>query len=238
VVTRPFLAFLAAHAPDLAAQVELVDDVRWETPDAAIVYGSDETIDLVSHRTGEIPIAGYGTRSGIAVVAGPADEAVWDRLAGDVVPFRQRGCMSPSALFVVDASAEGAADNLRRGLEHAVLLRHGSIENPPALHRAQLDAAALDTIAGSVVVRVSYAEVTVHEVTDLDALRARLQPLCGLLQTAVLDGRTERTAWEQMLAAAGCTRVVAPGCAHFPDGYWPQDGIGRFWQLWKRGARS
>jgi hypothetical protein len=71
------------------------------------VYGSDETIAAVRSRarTGVV-VRAHGAGLGIAVVTRNADlGAAAAALARDVVPFDQRGCLSPRLAFV-----EGGAD--------------------------------------------------------------------------------------------------------------------------------
>jgi hypothetical protein len=78
--------------------------------DALHVYGSDATIAAV--RASAAPgvlVQGHGTGLGIAVVSAGIDLAEAARaLAADVVPFDQRGCLSPR-FALVEGDADRAA---------------------------------------------------------------------------------------------------------------------------------
>jgi hypothetical protein len=77
--------------------------------DRVDIYGRDETIAAVGAgaRAG-VAIRGHGTGLGVAWVAvgDPVDEAA-AAIAADVVPFDQRGCLSPRIVLV-----EGAAERV------------------------------------------------------------------------------------------------------------------------------
>jgi hypothetical protein len=66
------------------------------------VYGRDETIAAVRARVGKgVPVRGHGAGLGLAVVTRAADvPAAAEELAADVVPFDQRGCLSPRIAIV------------------------------------------------------------------------------------------------------------------------------------------
>lgn len=88
-----------------------------EEPDAGElhVYGRDETIEAIRART-SLVVRGHGTGMGIAYVPRGADVTVAaERVAADVVPFDQRGCLSPRIVFV-DEDPETFADALAAAL--------------------------------------------------------------------------------------------------------------------------
>ena len=72
------------------------------------VYGRDETIAEVRRAAGpKVRVRGHGAGMGIAIVARDFDDAA-RLLAEDVVPFDQRGCLSPRVAYVRgDANAFG-----------------------------------------------------------------------------------------------------------------------------------
>jgi hypothetical protein len=74
------------------------------------VYGRDATIAAVRSRVGpDVRVRGHGAGMGVAVVTGQASLHEAARaLAEDIVPFDQRGCLSPRVAFV-----EGGIDRAR-----------------------------------------------------------------------------------------------------------------------------
>lgn len=238
---RPFLRFLERVAPRLAARVELVSAPDWEAMDGAVVFGSDETIAMVRQRLGTRPVAGYGSRTGIAVVTEGAmagSEGWMYQLVDDIRRFGQRGCMSPRRVYGVDQDpaelAAALAAALRSRVEMQVSPRELTRHVPePYAARAASDAAALASIvlaspAGTTVpVHVDAFSFEVVGVRSSE-LRGQVAALGSHLQTAVACcAPDEREALAHELEAAGCTRVCHPGTAHEPPFSWRHDGIGR-----------
>lgn len=97
--------------------ISLVDerDVGAISADEIHVYGRDSTIADVRASARGIVVA-HGPGMGIAVITASADPvAASNALASDVVPFDQRGCLSPRVLWVEGdwdraASVAGALD--------------------------------------------------------------------------------------------------------------------------------
>ena len=113
-IIHHLLAGIRVWQPQLAPGIEVVGiggtQPPWSRADAAVVFGSDETVALVRDRLrpqAASRVAAYGSRQGIAVLAPGADEDTsWsERLADDILTFRQRGCMSPSWVYVVGSPA-------------------------------------------------------------------------------------------------------------------------------------
>jgi hypothetical protein len=74
------------------------------TEGAIHAYGRDETIAGI-RASASVPVRGHATGIGVALVTGDFTRAA-EALASDVVPFDQRGCLSPRVAFVVgDAPA-------------------------------------------------------------------------------------------------------------------------------------
>jgi hypothetical protein len=85
------------------------------------VYGRDETIARIRAQAKRSAVVrGHGAGLGVAVVTLAVDAAdAADALAGDVVPFDQRGCLSPRIAFV-----EGGPDRagaFARSLDHGLV---------------------------------------------------------------------------------------------------------------------
>ena len=73
------------------------------------VYGTSETIAAV-RACARVTVRGHGPGMGIAVVSAAAGEkGAAESLASDVVPFDQRGCLSPRIAFVEGGSERAFA---------------------------------------------------------------------------------------------------------------------------------
>ncbi|MEP7126828.1 MAG: acyl-CoA reductase [Byssovorax sp.] len=88
----------------------LTEDAAAAPGDALHVYGSDATIAAVRGSAAPgVLVRGHGTGLGIAIVSVEVDLAGAARaLAADVIPFDQRGCLSPR-FALVEGDAERAA---------------------------------------------------------------------------------------------------------------------------------
>jgi hypothetical protein len=240
------LGWLREREPDLAARIEVValdgGEPPWDRADAAIVFGSDATIALVRDKLSDDAsrrVAAYGSRQAIAVVAPGADvDPSWARrLAGDVLAFRQAGCMSPSWLYVLAAGdADAAALQEAVGRELALARdRHVAPGVDAGIQqRRSSDADVLGAIAAglapnSTALHAGDARLTVVHVRDEAELITQVEGLGSLLQTAVIaTSREDRAGIAQLLLErTGITRICLPGQAHEPEALWPQDGIGR-----------
>ncbi|MFT3773721.1 MAG: acyl-CoA reductase [Minicystis sp.] len=107
-------AFAAA-----GGSIARVDDVAPMPGDELHIYGSDETIATITASLGPgVIVRAHGTGLGIAVVGLGADiDDAAAAIARDVVPFDQRGCLSPRAVL-----ADGGPD--RADALAAALSRH------------------------------------------------------------------------------------------------------------------
>ncbi len=96
--------------------------------DEVHVYGRDETIAAVRARTRPgVTVRGHGTGMGVAIVTLAAEmRAAAELLAADVLPFDQRGCLSPKIAFVEGDAARASA--FARVLDEA--LREGGRRVP------------------------------------------------------------------------------------------------------------
>jgi acyl-CoA reductase LuxC len=100
--------------------IAITESTGWAPGDAVHAYGSDGTIASV--RAAAAPgviVQGHGTGLGMAIVSAGADlEMAARALAADVVPFDQRGCLSPR--FALVEGDEDRAAAFARAL-HAAL---------------------------------------------------------------------------------------------------------------------
>lgn len=117
VLVRPsrreplFAELLARAEPGL---FELVRELEPRPGDSLWAYGGDETLASVRSRLpGGVELHAQGPGYGVAVVGRESvTEATALALARDLVPFDQRGCLSPRAALVT-----GSADDARRFAE-------------------------------------------------------------------------------------------------------------------------
>jgi hypothetical protein len=109
------------------AEASRTTDARDAVPASAEridVYGRDETIAHVRRLARpHVVVRGHGAGLGVAFVArahAGALETLADALAADVIPFDQRGCLSPRIAFVeaAPARAEAFALALHQALGH------------------------------------------------------------------------------------------------------------------------
>jgi hypothetical protein len=203
VVVRPsrrephFARALVEHAAypglSLATDVDLARLFGGEVH----VYGRDATIADVRARVGErIRVRGHGAGMGVALVTERAsldDAAV--SLAEDVVPFDQRGCLSPRVAVVVGDAARAvrfgasldealarAAERVPRGTLHpderAEATRYEStMAFAGTVFARSTHVVGVAAAGGALVIPPAGRHVHVIPVGDLDAARALLAPL-------------------------------------------------------------
>jgi hypothetical protein len=110
---------LAADDPTIVLDEEL--DVAAVTDGEIHVYGRDASIAAIRARA-RVPVRGHGSGMGIALVSSAADPSAAARdVAADVVPFDQRGCLSPRIVLVEGdaARAAGFAEAIHAELDRA-----------------------------------------------------------------------------------------------------------------------
>ncbi len=114
----PGLAVLLVRAlgaePAFAAAGGVITGVDAMAPapgDELHIHGSDATVrELTASSAPGVVVRGHGTGLGVAVIgAGDPVEATAAAVARDVVPFDQRGCLSPRVVLVEGDSAHAAA---------------------------------------------------------------------------------------------------------------------------------
>jgi hypothetical protein len=231
-----------------------LEDAALAAVDRVVVYGGDETVRSVRRRTPpDTTLVEYRHRVGIVVVgAGGRDEQELERIADDVaesvVPYEQRGCVSPVRVHAVgtrdDAVRFGTklADRMerrsatmpgRRTPEEAAAAQQlvGSLE----LRRAAGEsvdlwagrgwAVAVESVgepfAGGRVIMVRATDSVEKAASALMRWRGRLQAVgtAGLAPEA--EARIARAA-----AAAGASRVGPVHAMAYPPPWWIHDGRG------------
>lgn len=92
----------AIDDPDVAHSIRLADDLHPAPGDEIHLYGRDETIADVCHRLDPaVRVRAHGAGIGVALVSDDVDiDDAAKALAADMVPFDQRGCLSPRVAFV------------------------------------------------------------------------------------------------------------------------------------------
>ena len=117
ILTRELAADAAFRAA--GGSIARVGEVAPTSGDELHIYGSDETIATLSAGLAPgVVVRGHGTGLGVVVVEPDVnvDEAAYG-IVCDVVPFDQRGCLSPRAVL-----AGGGSD--RAGALAAAIARH------------------------------------------------------------------------------------------------------------------
>ena len=262
VVLPHWAAHVEAVAPELASRLELIDAIDHAWPDSAVIYGHNETIEAVRQQlAASCVIAGYGTRTGVAIIGGSAGVGDGDggrawitALADDVMTFAQRGCMSPQHLFAVGSSAR--IDAIADLLEPALVAAYERHVTPAQRERDRYAArsGSDETFFGQAfepVRRVTSTGVpsysrTVASPTGRPELAVTVTQLVdgelvgsdpSTRQTCVIIAAEEHERAELTELAyhdAGFTRVCTPGSAHHPSPMWTHDGVGRIAPLCRR----
>ncbi len=106
-----FARALALAAADPALTVEEARAVESVVEGEIHVYGRDATIASVRARAVKgVRVRGHGAGLGVACVSSGADlDAAAAALAADVIPFDQRGCLSPRLVLVQGGAPRGEA---------------------------------------------------------------------------------------------------------------------------------
>jgi len=106
VVARALVAELAAVG-DASFALESERDVATIAEGEIHVYGRAETI-AAARAAARVVVRAHGPGLGVAVVTGALEDAA-DAVAGDVVPFDQRGCLSPRVVLVAGEPSRARA---------------------------------------------------------------------------------------------------------------------------------
>jgi hypothetical protein len=261
----PELGACVAVAPlsraDVAAQGALLE------ADCVVAYGDDASVASLAARTAPTRrFVAHGHRLSVALLGPEATRgaALRDAAAGlalDVALWDQQGCLSPIALYVVDAEATATgrvAEEVAAALAEAeARWPRGRLDAAAAARFAQeRDEAELRASAGSgaalhadpagawCVVREADARprlaplarfVRVHPLADAGDLAGALGPLRRHLAGVALAGfgaRQPQLARE--LAALGASWICSPGALQAPPLGWESGGRGVLASLVRR----
>jgi hypothetical protein len=144
--------------------VALASTLAPQPGDELHIYGSDETVERIRGSAGDaVLVRAHGMGLGVAVLGPAADlTAAAAALATDVVPFDQRGCLSPRAALV-----EGDA---RRASAFAEALNAALRREGERVPRGTLDADARAEIAmyRATIDAVGWAFEGPHHLVGLD----------------------------------------------------------------------
>jgi hypothetical protein len=120
-VMAPLVA-QALHDAGAPLDLELCQRLEPSRGEVVHVYGRRETIEAVTRESGEgVRVLGHGPGFGIAVIDARAStfDFAAERLSWDIVPFDQRGCLSPRLALVDGSPAEVETFGDRLALELA-----------------------------------------------------------------------------------------------------------------------
>ncbi|WP_437283746.1 acyl-CoA reductase [Sorangium sp. So ce375] len=214
------------------------EDVLGDLPHAELhIYGSDQTVATLRAKAGPgVLVRGHGAGLGLAVVGPDASlaEAAQD-IAADVVPFDQRGCLSPRFVLVEGSTERAAAlaRALHEALEEAgtrvprgpldgaareeVTMYRATLEAVGSFWQGQWHGVGLDPAPRSLLLPPA-ARIVHVAASDAEAAPALLAPLRGAI-TAIGAGGGGRLA-RAASAAAPRARLAALGWMQRP----PLDG--------------
>ncbi len=252
-----YLQSLRSHDAELAASNVLLPpaderslDAAFARSDLAVVYGHAETIEAVKRR---LPIscglAAYGPRTSFSVIlassmVGPKLAASARATARDVWMLDQRGCLSPSTVFVqsgaratADRFAQALSDELGRlgsgliacdafdarrlGEQRTIRFLKGEAFSSFGKNGWSVLFAQRPELHSFRPARVVY----VHPFRDLAQLDPILRAEAGRLQAASVEGSTvERARAAEFLADLGVNRICRAGRMQNPPLTWNHDG--------------
>lgn len=241
-----FTRFACAHAPCCVAQFTANSPENlWKEADILVVSGSDETIEdvknLVSPST---RVVGYGHRVSVVILEEAAILDAHDaaqKIAQDVVLWRQQGCFSVRALFWVGsvAGAQTFAGVLAEKIAD-VEKEFGAvqIDASSAAKRAQAKGVAelKGRVWGAGIGWTTIASgrfrgdapglqsVGIYVAGTLDEALSRVELASRNRQGVALLASDEKE-WAAQILASGFTRVCGPGELQTPPADWPHDGL-------------
>lgn len=216
-IIAPLLARALVEAGDMT-RIHLVDEIAPLSGDEVHVYGRDETIFQVkASLSPDIRLRGHGTGFGVAVLERGAHlEEAAEALAWDVIPFDQRGCLSPRIALVHQDEAETFAFELSQALERANrrVPRGRVFEDERAsasawmstvamtggLHHGPWGAVGLDLSSRTLLLPPTGRHLHVTALRDAEHLTELLHPLASFVTTIGHDRQGPLTEAAQILA--------------------------------------
>jgi len=213
VIVRPsrrephFARALVEHAGDVGISLATDVDLAHLFGGEVHVYGRDATIADVRARVGErIRVRGHGAGMGVALVTESASLSIAAAsLAQDVVPFDQRGCLSPRIALVLGDAARAvrfgasldealarAAERVPRGTVHpderAEATRYEStMAFAGTVFARSTHVVGVAPAGGALVVPPAGRHVHVAAAGDLDAARALLESVAQVVVAVGAD---------------------------------------------------
>jgi hypothetical protein len=255
-VSGPAFARAVAEVdPDLGATIlatywprEATDAERavLAAADVVTITGTNEAIAAVSRRTNARVVA-HGTRTSVAMMRDHASDAEIAALALDVARYEQRGCLSPTTVFVAgEGDVQEFAGRLLAGLDAAaVALPMPQSTAARAARRIALEAARF---AGSTVLEGSGGAVLLgassHTIDDAPTSRTitvrqfegdSLQPFRrGEVECIGIDGAMRVS--ESFFQEHGVSRICPIGRMQRPRIDWPRGQRPALGSLFREGS--
>ncbi|MDQ7054248.1 MAG: acyl-CoA reductase [candidate division KSB1 bacterium] len=234
-------AIHAAYHPPDSPELQ-----RWLTEaDRVLAFGSDETVATLKQQYGQ-KVIGFGHKFSVALVdASQATDTVLRGLAYDVLLFRQAGCLSAQAVFVVgDDAPRRWLDALSAMFDRVLDEEFG---RPPASDkqamqwsttRDVLDLSGAEYLMADdrsyfLAVQPQFNEdlllgngfVQIIPVTDVTGMLRQLEPRRGQLQGCALAMEEPMASLAaQELGRFGFSHVCPPGELQAPPLDWPNGG--------------
>ena len=251
--TLAFTDAVGAVAPDLLRALTMA---YWEKEDTlqfqkaisessvVVVNGSDETVQAVATLCTDVPMVAHGSRRSIAVAnSEELLQPTWGEfcrgLALDVVLWAQRGCASPTVLFVVgrgalsmvacaelDAAIETQRIAFGRGdlrPQEQILWAETKMQNwvRGGSHFHTFKNVSVASINGTELPVLSGGFLVVVSIPDWKSLHSvSFDPP---LSTIVSEG-ADPIELKKLAQHSGASRLVAPGEAQSPKVGWHHDG--------------
>ncbi|WP_164856083.1 acyl-CoA reductase [Lujinxingia sediminis] len=224
---------------------EVLEGERWREAPVVVVSGSDETLREVRARVPGARVVGYGHRVSFAVmIDGPTIELRREaqKIAEDVVMWRQAGCFSVRAVIFVGQEERCRAFGERLAEVIAqVEVRLGADTPDEGAVSARAQALTLAQMTGAVFVRgVGYVRlaaepfetgesspqaVSLHRVDEVDDIARAVGVREGQVQGVALAGAwQERSGVVERVASLGATRVAPAGQMQQVPLRWWHDG--------------
>jgi acyl-CoA reductase-like NAD-dependent aldehyde dehydrogenase len=229
---------LDALDPDLARRVVTaywpggsadVEDRVLGRADVVVASGSDASMAALARRAGP-RLRAHGARTSVAVVRDDADDAGVAALADDVVLYEQRGCLSPTTVFVVGDACRfaerlyGALIVAGQRLPRAVRTTAERAAHRVAIEEARFAGATIfDGAEGTVVAGerglepIGQRTVGVRPLRSAADLAAAIEP--GTIECVGVAGLALDV---EALRRAGVARVCPLGRMQRPRLDWPR----------------
>lgn len=241
-----FTRFACAHAPCCVAQFAANSPENlWKEADILVVSGSDETIEVVKNLVSPgTRVVGYGHRVSVVILEEAAIPDVHEtaqKIAQDVVLWRQQGCFSVRALFWVGSvvGAQTLAGVLAEKIAE-VEKEFGvdQIDASEAARRAQAKGVAelKGRVWGAGIGWTTIASgsfrgdapglqsVGIYVSGGLEDALSKVELAPRNRQGAALLARDEKD-WAAQISASGFTRICGLGELQTPPADWPHDGM-------------